>query len=664
MATWTTTTVNATYPKVLSIAQSKNTGQYMLSLVTNAADTTDARGRVFKSNDYGSTWTLLEDLFPINGTDTSHLNYATLSAGSYGSWVFYSCAMGTSVRTSPTIENGTLPAGVIQMMYSPGPYPVYFSDYVFFQSFTHFSGLTPATGSITEFGGPLGNYFTSTVPALYDNDFTTISRRVVYHISSGNLYKNTTGTGSGVLINPSGWPVSNAEGGGVAVSTLGTIVVATRFVSPNGGLWLSNDGGTNWTQKLVNVNLNAVDMSSDGKYIIAGPRDPTTGVGRFYLSQDFGATWTNQDLSFTGILHKLHITNNGKRAVGAGMKSGYGYFQPTTTGYITYTAPMTAAEQRDSGKTVAQLLALSYSVNDIRNAGYSPNQLLAGGIVPNWNYYTANKIGQTYVNNFIDLSGDMIIRNASSLIVGGDVSFNNMTVIGSTKFANDTTLKSRLFIGSDISCNGNLYVGGDLSVNGQFSGNFANNVIPTSAIINYPSIGSSNAVITGNVRIAGDASFNGTTVDLSTNTILQLSGQVAFTDGTTMSTYDDNILSGSFALGTTVFKDSTFAAVTCTGVATTTTKITSSDYRLKTNVIDLDESYSVDELAPIQYDNILSNIHELGLIAHELQAVYPELVKGDKDGEEYQRVNYNGLIGVLVKEVQELKRRKENLCKK
>jgi hypothetical protein len=131
-----------------------------------------------------------------------------------------------------------------------------------------------------------------------------------------------------------------------------------------------------------------------------------------------------------------------------------------------------------------------------------------------------------------------------------------------------------------------------------------------------------------------------------------------------MSTYDDNILSGSFALGTTVFKDSTFAAVTCTGVATTTTKITSSDYRLKTNVIDLDESYSVDELAPIQYDNILSNIHELGLIAHELQAVYPELVKGDKDGEEYQRVNYNGLIGVLVKEVQELKRRKENLCKK
>ncbi len=84
---------------------------------------------------------------------------------------------------------------------------------------------------------------------------------------------------------------------------------------------------------------------------------------------------------------------------------------------------------------------------------------------------------------------------------------------------------------------------------------------------------------------------------------------------------------------------------------------------LKTNVTDPDESYTVDSLVPIQYNNKLSNRHEFGLIAHELQAVYPELVKGNKDGEEYQRVNYNGLIGVLVKEVQELKRRNEDLCK-
>jgi hypothetical protein len=122
-------------------------------------------------------------------------------------------------------------------------------------------------------------------------------------------------------------------------------------------------------------------------------------------------------------------------------------------------------------------------------------------------------------------------------------------------------------------------------------------------------------------------------------------------------------LSGTSAQGNVIFKDSTFAAVTCTGSVTATTK-TPSDYRLKTNVVDLNQSYTSGNLVPIQYNNILSNKHEFGLIAHELQAVYPELVKGEKDGAEYQHVNYNGLIGVLVKEVQELNRRKDDLCKK
>jgi hypothetical protein len=788
MATWKISTVNATYQKVTSIAQSKNTGQFMLAIVTNADDTTDSRGRVFQSNDYGKpgTWTLLEDLFPIgSNVDSSHLNYAKLAAetNAYNRAVFYGCAIsddgkyqsfgqksdtlyngmwystnygktiGTTdekwkyVRFASNINGGVVQNGVTQLMYSPGPYPVLFGNDVYFRAFTHFTGLTTATGTLTNLGSPASsNFFESVVPTLYDTSFTTISRRVVYSISSGNLYKHTNGNvadgGTQVLINPSDWPVSSTEGGGIAVSANSNIVVAARYVTTTGGLWLSNDGGTGWTKKLVNgipnANLNAVAMSNDGRYIITGPRDPTSGVGRFYLSQDYGANWAFNDLSFNGILQKLHITNNGKRAVGAGMKSGIQFGMPATTGYITYAAPLTAAEQRDAGKTVAELYALSYSYSDIMGAGYTLNQLIDGGIpltslltvysisqlrdasvtisqlrgagvtisqllaanvpisellaanitisellaagatvsqlvasgVPfsqlvNYAQWldlsaTSNIFNKSYVNNFIDLSGDLFIRNDGALIGGGDVSFNNITVAGSTTFAGDTTIKSRLFIGNDISVNGNLYVGGDLSVNGIFSGNFANNVIPTSAIIDYPS-SSANVEITGNVRVAGDASFNGTTIDLSTNTILQVTGQVAFTDGTTLSTYVNDISSGSFAQGNVIFKDATFVSVTCTGVARTTTKSTASDYRLKINVTDLDESYTSSNLVPIQYNNILSNKHEFGLIAHELQAIYPELVKGEKDGAEYQHVNYNGLIGVLVKEVQELKRRIEDL---
>ena len=37
--------------------------------------------------------------------------------------------------------------------------------------------------------------------------------------------------------------------------------------------------------------------------------------------------------------------------------------------------------------------------------------------------------------------------------------------------------------------------------------------------------------------------------------------------------------------------------------------------------------------------------------------MFPNLVEGIKDGENYQNVNYNGFIAVLVKEIQELKKR-------
>ena len=45
----------------------------------------------------------------------------------------------------------------------------------------------------------------------------------------------------------------------------------------------------------------------------------------------------------------------------------------------------------------------------------------------------------------------------------------------------------------------------------------------------------------------------------------------------------------------------------------------------------------------------------MGFIAHELQEHFPYLVYGTKDADEYQSVNYTGLIGILVKEIQELK---------
>jgi len=79
-----------------------------------------------------------------------------------------------------------------------------------------------------------------------------------------------------------------------------------------------------------------------------------------------------------------------------------------------------------------------------------------------------------------------------------------------------------------------------------------------------------------------------------------------------------------------------------------------SDYRIKENVRPI--TSTIDELQPRSYFNRLMGKEDMGFIAHELQEHFPFLVNGEKDAEQYQSVNYMGLIGLLVKEIQDLKK--------
>jgi len=82
-----------------------------------------------------------------------------------------------------------------------------------------------------------------------------------------------------------------------------------------------------------------------------------------------------------------------------------------------------------------------------------------------------------------------------------------------------------------------------------------------------------------------------------------------------------------------------------------------SDYRLKEEIEPISDSFSIDKLKPCSYllkaDE--SKTLQTGFIAHELQEIFPHLVKGEKDAEDMQYVNYIGLIAILTKELQSLK---------
>lgn len=90
------------------------------------------------------------------------------------------------------------------------------------------------------------------------------------------------------------------------------------------------------------------------------------------------------------------------------------------------------------------------------------------------------------------------------------------------------------------------------------------------------------------------------------------------------------------------------------GTITGTNGLTS-DYRIKDIIEPLNVSYSVDNLKPVKYFNRKSEKTEIGFIAHEVQQSFPYLVTGEKDGQDLQTLNYIGLIGILVQEIQQLK---------
>lgn len=83
---------------------------------------------------------------------------------------------------------------------------------------------------------------------------------------------------------------------------------------------------------------------------------------------------------------------------------------------------------------------------------------------------------------------------------------------------------------------------------------------------------------------------------------------------------------------------------------------TFSDYRIKSDIKKLDEMVvSLDELVPVKYTLRNTNKPCFGLIAHEVQPYFPEMVRGDKDGKDIQSVDYIQLIPILIHEIKLLK---------
>ena len=112
-------------------------------------------------------------------------------------------------------------------------------------------------------------------------------------------------------------------------------------------------------------------------------------------------------------------------------------------------------------------------------------------------------------------------------------------------------------------------------------------------------------------------------------------------------------------VGATIYTDSTTNEELTYNPSTGTLKSKEfdalSDQRLKTNIVGITDALSkLEQLRGVEYDWINGSGASVGVIAQEVQSVYPQLVS---DTEDRMTVNYNGLVGLLVQAVNELSSR-------
>jgi hypothetical protein len=188
----------------------------------------------------------------------------------------------------------------------------------------------------------------------------------------------------------------------------------------------------------------------------------------------------------------------------------------------------------------------------------------------------------------------------------------------------------------------------------------------TSNGTNWTSTAAANASLTG---ITDNATSTAITIDASENVDIggagdpETVGNMVRIDGTgriSAAKNGSNALAlyrqGSDGGATVQFHYNTTPVGSISVTASATAFNTSSDYRLKENVVPMSGSIErINQLNPSQF-NFISDPDKVvvdGFLAHEAQAVVPESVIGTKDGEDMQGIDQSKLVPLLVGALQE-----------
>jgi hypothetical protein len=603
------------------------TGNANISVLTSTA----VGALSFSSNTYYTGG--IASQYSTNGLALGGTSNVTYLAGSYTLASYYN-KITNNLNNYPTTITTTIPYiyavnssnNIIQTFTNSTDYSSNFvSSFLYYASQTY-------TNQNYNANILLGNINIPSTTLLKDGSDNTSTIKIIANVNVAYSYNgyniNTLGTTGNISYityysNPS--TTTNSISGNIGLYNYGT----TTSISQATVYALSGNIQLNKSTLSINSNIaNIVMYDGANNYLTTVPTTYYTLTGTNTSGNNYtinyGNVAVNSNVYLKNIMGMINISNY-SLPINYGTDMSYSFKivfksnivipHSANISYYRYYAnitnsPVTGNLTYISGSSINDYV--NYNVPIINN---SPNT------------YGNVYLNKLYVENDASFNSKLFVTN--------DVSFSNRMFV-----TNDVSFSNRLFVTKDASFSNRLFVTKDAS----FGGN-----INLNSLCRFPNNTNSKKLVlwdgSPNDNITSATNFFG----------FGISG------GILRYQVDATSSSHAFYFGSDITNYVT--SIAFDGVSSPSYNATS-DYRIKANIIPLsDTSFSVDLLKPVTYMNKSLGKPDIGFIAHEVQEEIPFLVTGEKDGTHYQTLNYIGLIGLLTKEIQDLKKEVKEIRK-